>query len=181
MSKIRITAWDATDTQLERSAELYASVFAEPPYGEDPETSRSSFIERVQRYALSHADFRFLIATHGDDVIGLVLGTGAAEGDWWRDRLTEVLSHEQQEEWLGEACFSIAELAVSPDFRREGAAEQLMDAVLENLPYETAILGCYAEALPARRLYARLGWDTIESGVHIGASPALEILGRRLR
>lgn len=57
----------------------------------------------------------------------------------------------------------------------------LMEAVLVDVPYKTAVLGCYAAALPARRFYASQGWTEILTDVYIENSPSVCVLGRELR
>nr|WP_198346667.1 GNAT family N-acetyltransferase [Microbacterium sp. MAH-37] len=177
---IRIAAWDRTPDQLRRAADLYGRVFAEPPYGEDVEQSRHSFTERVNRNSLNKPEFRLILALDGADVVGLVLGSGIAEGDWWRDRIAGAMGTVAGDAWLGTECFSVDELAIAPEHRRTGIAGALMGAVLEGLPYESAVLGCYTAALSARRFYESQGWQEIAADLRIANGASLGVLGIRL-
>ncbi|WP_426183231.1 GNAT family N-acetyltransferase [Microbacterium sp. TWP3-1-2b2] len=177
---IVISPWDGTDEQLAEAAELYAAVFAEPPQGDDPHLSRTSFPERIRQRMTTKQDFRLLLAWDESQVIGLTLGTGIVEGDWWRDRIVEQIPAAAREEWVRDACFAIEELAVAGTHRRLGVADSLMSAVLRQLPYPTAVLSCYEVATRARRFYAAQGWQEAACGIRIGDSPALCILGRRI-
>lgn len=181
MSSIRISSWSGSESELAQVAELYASAFAEQPYGEDPATNRASFPARVHRNATERPEFRLLMARVDARLAGFVLGTGVGAGDWWRDRLSTALPLDVQARWLRDECFSVAELAVDPAHRRSGVAQELMNAVTEDLPYATAILSCYADATAARALYTALGWTTIATDLRIGDSPSLWLFGRRLR
>lgn len=177
---IRISPWNGSEEQLSAAADLYAEVFTEEPYGDDPVTSRTSFPVRVRSRASTKPDFRLLLAWHGDRIVGLVLGTGVVEGDWWRDSIVEQLAPTTRDEWFGDACFVIEELAVARTHRRSGVAQALGIAVLEDLPYPTAVLSCFAEAVSARSFYDAQGWDEIAEDVRVGASPRLCILARTL-
>ncbi|MFE6994809.1 GNAT family N-acetyltransferase [Microbacterium sp. NPDC057659] len=178
--RIRIAAWAGQEELLRQAADLYGRVFAEPPYGDDPDQSRRSFAERVTRNSVVKPDFRLLFALEGARVVGLVMGAGIAEGDWWRDRIAGVLDPHARDTWLGDKCFSVEELAVDPAHRRSGLAGLLMADVLTGLTYETAVLGCYAAAQGARRFYAAQGWQEIAAGLRMGDGPAIDILGSRL-
>lgn len=178
MTGIRITTWDGDDAQLACAASVYARTFADPPYNEDAEVGRASFTERVRRYAVSKPHLRLLLAWDGADAVGLALGAGIAAGDWWRDQVFPLLDADVRDRWLGDDCFSVMELAVAPTHRRSGIASALMDALLLDLPYATAVLSRYADADAAGRLYASLGWREIAAGVRIGASPELCVLAR---
>ena len=180
MTGIRLRAWDGSDAQLALIADLYADTFSEPPYREDPAESRASLIERVPRYAATKPHFRLIIAWDGATVAGFAFGTGIAAGDWWRDHIVDLLPPTARTTWLRDECFSVAELAIAPEHRRRGIAGRLMAELLAEAPYPTAVLGCYADAKPARQLYAALGWQELVTDVHIGKSPALCILGRML-
>lgn len=175
-----ISAWDGSDEQLRRIAELYAAVFTEPPYDEDPVESIASFEARAKRYAEEDARMRLLVATEDDRTVGLVLGSGIAAGDWWWDRLDATLPSTARNAWLDSACFSVAELAVAASHRHRGVAAELMGAVLKDLPYATALLGCYQDALPAKRLYRALGWSVVDPAVPITAARAIQVMGLRL-
>ncbi|MDQ0645445.1 GNAT family N-acetyltransferase [Microbacterium murale] len=176
-ASIRISTWKGDEEHLARAADLYAAVFAEPPYGDDPEASRVSLVERVRRRATAKPDFRLLLAWHGPHVVGLILGSGVAEGDWWRDRIVEEIPEAARIEWLRDTCFAVEELAIAPAYRRFGVAAALMDEVLQELPYPTAVLSCYAEAASARQFYRARGWEEFACDVRIGNSPALCVLG----
>ncbi|WP_243225701.1 GNAT family N-acetyltransferase [Microbacterium sp. CIAB417] len=178
--EVRVSVWSGDAGEVARAAELYGQVFAEPPYHEDAAAGRVSFAERVHRYAETKPDFRLLLARDDDGIVGLALGTGIAAGDWWRDRIVGVLPPETQRRWLGNACFSVAELAVAAAHRRGGVAGRLMAAILVDLPYETAVLGCYADATAARRFYGSLGWREIAVDVRIGTAPPVCLLAREL-
>lgn len=181
MTGVRISTWDSSDEQLDRAADLYARTFAEAPYDEDAEASRASFTERIRRYAASRPHFRMLLASEGADAAGLALGTGIAAGDWWRDRVAPLLDEGTRDRWLGVSCYSVMELAVDRKHRRSGVASALMDALLADLPYSTAVLSRYADADSAGRFYAAQGWHEIATGIRIGDSPALCVLARDLR
>ncbi|MGM7665873.1 GNAT family N-acetyltransferase [Microbacterium sp. A93] len=181
MTGHRVAAWDGSNAQLESAAQLYARTFTEPPYNDDVEASRTSFIERVHRHRATKPQFRLILTWEGVDLTGLVMGTGIDAGDWWRDHIVDLLTPDAQVTWLRDECFAVVELAVSPAQRRTGLARMLMDAVLKDLPYETAVLGCYSAALPARRFYASQGWVEVVADAHIDNSPIFCVLGRRLR
>lgn len=61
-----------------------------------------------------------------------------------------------------------------------GLSGALMDAVLTDLPYETAVLGCDSAALAARNFYASQKWSEIVADVRIDDSPAFCLLGRHI-
>lgn len=177
---MRIRPWTGAGDELARATTLYADVFAEPPYGEDPAESARSFRERAVRYADEKPEFRMPLAWDGADVVGLALGTGAAEGDWWRDRVFEAVPDAVRREWLGEECFFIAELAVAVAYRRRGLARALMAEITADLPYKRAVLTCYRSASTTREFYAALGWRELVVGFQVGDSPALCLFGLSL-
>lgn len=180
MTGPRIAAWEGNSAELELAANLYAHTFAEPPYDEDIEASRTGFIAQVHRYRASNPHFRLIFAWEGAELTGLVMGTGITAGDWWRDHVIDFLDADQQAIWLQDECFAVVELAVSSVKRRSGLARTLVDAVFKDLPYETAVLGSSSAALPAREFYAAQGWTEIAADVRIDNSPAFCILGRNI-
>jgi ribosomal protein S18 acetylase RimI-like enzyme len=181
MVSARIRRWDGSDEQLRTIAEIYAAVFAEPPYGEDPAENLRTFPARVRRYEAEKPELRLLVAWQDSAIVGFVLGTGIAGGDWWRDHLVEAIDPVLAETWLGDECFSVAELAVSVGHRRSGIAAALMDAVLDALPYTVAVLGCTVDAVAAQQFYRSQGWKVLVPSLRIADSPASSLFGLRLR
>lgn len=129
-----IRRWSGSTTALLGAADLYAEVFAEPPYNEDHDHSRATFIDRVERYRATKPHFRLQLAWHENDVVGLALGTGIAAGDWWRDRIVPQLPAAIIDEWFGEETFAVVELATSPAHRRTGIAAALLADLVDGLP-----------------------------------------------
>lgn len=174
-----VRAWSGEAAELEAAAELYANVFSEPPYDEDPNESRATFLDRVERYAnLPH--FRLLLARRDDDVVGLALGNGIAAGDWWRDRILPQLPADVGEEWFGDEAFAVVELATVSAHRRSGVASALLARLVDGLPYPAAVLSAYAAADEARLFYRRQGWTELAAGVRLGDAPELCLFGLHL-
>lgn len=176
-----VRVWTGSDDELRRAADVYAAVFAEPPYHDDPDRSRASFLDRVRNRRETRPDFRLVLALEEGAVIGLVFGTGIAEGDWWRDRIVPQLDARTRDDWFGDEAFVIEELAVAGAHRRRGIAQALMHALLDDVPYMTAVLSAYADAESAQLFYLRQGWTPFATGLRIGDSPELSLYGRRLR
>ncbi|WP_404475776.1 GNAT family N-acetyltransferase [Microbacterium aerolatum] len=175
---IRIWAGDAAE--LAAAADLYATVFAEPPYDENPQQSRTTFLDRVERYRSSAPDFRLVLTWNDDEIVGLALGNGIAAGDWWRDRIVPQLPETAVAEWFDAECFSVIELATAPTRRRGGVGAKLLATLLDRLPYPAAVLSAYSDAEPARRFYRANGWTEVATGLRIGESPELCVYGLRL-
>lgn len=180
MSDFDIRHWDGSDTELDVVAGLYAAAFAEPPYGEDPARARPQIIERIRRYEAEKPDFRLLVAVIDERIAGFVLGTGIGPDDWWWGRLDATLSEEARTEWLRARQFSVSELAIDSAHRRSGAARALMRAILHDLPYDSALLGCYQDAEPAKRLYASLGWSVIDPAAQVTPNRPVQVMGLRV-
>jgi GNAT superfamily N-acetyltransferase len=178
---VKISQWDGTEDQLDAIARLYADAFAEPPYDEDPARSLIEFPQRIRRYAAEKPEFRLRTATEDGDLVGFVLGTGIGPGDWWRDRLNATLAAPHRARWLEQQQFGVAELVVKPSHRRSGLGRALMNDVLDGLPYNSALLACYPDAVAPQRLYTSLGWTVIDPCLRVSASHPTQIMGIRLR
>lgn len=178
---MRIARWDGTQEQLGLVARLYADAFAEPPYGEDAARNLVEFPARVSRYVAEKPEFRLLVAAEAGEPIGFVLGTGIGPGDWWWDRLDETLAEPQRSRWLEQQQFGVAELVVRSASRRSGVGRALMREVLAGLPYDSALLGCFPDAVAPQRLYASLGWTLIDPHAALSETHPTQIMGIRLR
>jgi ribosomal protein S18 acetylase RimI-like enzyme len=181
LAVVRVTEWQGDQNELRAAAETYGVTFAQPPYEEDAADGAESFIERTKRYRERNPDFRLLLAKdRADECVGLVLGTGASAGNWWYDRVAEIFTQEQRDQWMPGPVYSIGELAVAPSARGQGIAAALMSRVVEGLPYQTALLGCDARAVPAQRLYLSLNWHLITDQARFGAGEPKWLMGLSL-
>lgn len=178
--RIHVRPWTGDAIELSNAAALYAAVFAEHPYQEDPEQSRATFLDRVQRYRLGKPHFRLRLAWRDDAVVGLALGNGITAGDWWRDSMIPQLPRDITDDWFGDEAFAVVELATSSAHRRSGVAGVLLASLLEGLPYPTAVLSAYWDAIAARKFYRANGWQEIAGSLRLGESPELCLLGMRM-
>ena len=78
-------------------------------------------------------------------------------------------------EWLG-GHFELVSIGVLDRVRGTGVGRTLLDRLTEGLPQERWVLMTTADADdPARRLYARAGWEVIGPGLRDGQV----VMGRR--
>lgn len=163
-----IRAWDGDQDSLDKAAELYAIAFSEAPYNEHLQASRTSFRARVAKNTHTKPHFRLMLAWQQNALVGLAFGCGISAGDWWRDQVVPQLPDELSVTWFGDDAFAVEELAVAPAHRRGGVAASLLQNLLQDVPYSTAVLGAYADAVPARGFYRRHGWTEFASGIQVG-------------
>lgn len=78
-------------------------------------------------------DFACVVAYDGEEAVGFAYGAPAAEGrEWWREHVDT-----PPEKTL---TFSYSELAVHPKKRKQGVADALSRALLEERPEDLAVL-----------------------------------------
>jgi ribosomal protein S18 acetylase RimI-like enzyme len=119
--------------------------------------------------------FKFLVARDDADVVGFIYGYAGAEGQYWEDWLRDNIPGTVYREWFG-GHFGVTELSVLPEYHGQGIGSRLHDALLDDLPYERAVLTTYRGDTPAMRLYMRSGWSVLWDQV----DERLSLLGRRL-
>jgi GNAT superfamily N-acetyltransferase len=130
--------------------ELYAEVYAEPPYHEGP--------EHVAKFAdlfsqdLQRAGFSLASAVDDGRLVGAAYGWTMASGEWVRDATNEPPDHIRSS-----PKFVIREWIVRRSHRGGGIGQRLLDLVLTERPEPYAILSANPDA-PARSIYERLGW-----------------------
>jgi GNAT superfamily N-acetyltransferase len=152
--------------------DLYAEVYAEPPYLEGP--------EMVERFAQRLADqwdvpgFSLVSAMEGGCLLGAAYGWTMAAGRWFRSATTEPPAE------LREASkFAVMEWMVRPDRRRRGIGRVLLDRLLAGRPEPWAVLASNPAAA-ARRIYERWGWKPV-GGTKPDSMPPMDLLALPLR
>jgi ribosomal protein S18 acetylase RimI-like enzyme/SAM-dependent methyltransferase len=147
---------------------LYDRIFGDQP---DESTWRQAVWDRH----VAREGFRLVIAYDAQAPVGFGYGYTGSHGQWWTDRAAEVLTAGGAAEWLG-GHFELVSIGVVPEARGRGVGAALLQRLTAGLPHERWLLMTTAAAEdPARRLYARQGWEVIGPGL----SPDTVIMGRR--
>lgn len=136
--------------------DLYAEVYAEPPYCEGPE-----LVERFARHLedeWQRPGFAMVAALDGarldgGRLVGAAYGWMMPAGRWFRNA-----TEEPPAEIRDADKFAVMEWMVRPAHRRAGIGRLILDRLLAGRPEPWAILAANPHA-PAREIYRRLGWQ----------------------
>lgn len=130
--------------------DLYAEVYAEPPYLEGPE----HVARFAEHYSVEVVRDGFALASAVDNnlLVGAAYGWTMAAGQWFSSATSE-----PPKTILGTQKFAVMEWMVRRPYRGHGIGRRLLDTVLRDRAEPYAILASNPEA-PARRIYERLGW-----------------------
>lgn len=157
-----------TEAETREVWAVYDAVFADRP---DLVEWRTSTWD-VHR---ARAGFRLARAHHDGRLVGFAYGCTGEHGQWWTDRVAQVLAPEVAAEWLG-GHFDLVSLGVLEQARCRGLGRALLREVTRDLPHRRWTLMTTADADdPARRLYAQEGWEVIGPGL----SDSQVMMGRR--
>jgi len=164
---------------LDELSELYAEVYAEPPYQWGPEHA-TLFRERfeVQR---RQAGFALVEARHEGRLVGLGFGvTLQPTTPWWRNLLTP-LPEEVTREYPGRT-FALVELLVRAPWRRQHIAETIHGLLLRDRPEARATLTVLPEATPAHAAYLKWEWRKVgQKRNPLPGAPLFDVLVKDLR
>ncbi|MFF4874738.1 GNAT family N-acetyltransferase [Micromonospora sp. NPDC000668] len=133
--------------------ELYALVYAEPPYEEGPEQV-SRFADGLPAEA-TRPGFTLVAAEDDGRLIGAAYGWTMPAGRWWlrsdQDPPADVLVADK---------LAVMEWIVTPERRGDGVGSGLMVRLLGGRPERYATLASDPRAA-ARRIYERAGWRQV--------------------
>lgn len=150
-----MTVVERIDGALElrdEAAELYAVVFAEPPYNEGPEMAEG--FRRAFKREVKRDGFAFIAARDGDQLTGMAYGYTMPPGEWWRNAEPDPPAEIRDAPKL-----AVMEWAVHPAHRGHGIGRRLMDALLADRPEPWATLNVNPAAA-ARDIYLAAGWSS---------------------
>lgn len=155
-------------------AELYAEVYAEPPYRWGEEHAEL-FTERFETQR-SQPGFSLVEARHGGLLVGIAFGvTLQPTSPWWQNLLTplpDAVTHEYPNR-----TFALVELLVRKPHRRRHAAHTMHDMILKDRTEERATLTVLPAAAAAQAAYSAWGWRKLAQKRNpLPGSPEFDVL-----
>ncbi|MDG4820221.1 GNAT family N-acetyltransferase [Micromonospora sp. WMMD956] len=152
-----------TASWLLEIVDLYAVVYAEPPYREGPEQVRR-FADGLPGEAM-RPGFTLVTAEDEGALVGATYGWTMPAGRWWSrtDQCppTDVLNADK---------FAIMEWLVHPRRRGEGIGAGLIRRLLSSRPERWATLASNPQAA-ARDMYRRAGWRQVSASALPDGTP----------
>jgi len=157
-----------SETESREVFEVYDAVFGDQP---DLAAWRTGIWERHSARNVG----AFAATPDGEELVGFGYGYTGEPGQWWTDQVTRILAADTAHTWLG-GHFELVSLAVLETQRGRGVGRGLLEYLTAQLPHDRWLLMTSADAQdPARRLYARMGWEVIGPGLRDGQV----VMGRR--
>jgi GNAT superfamily N-acetyltransferase len=133
--------------------ELYAVVYAEPPYTEGPEQVHE-FATKLP--AETHRPgFALARALINNDLVGAAYGWTMPPGRWWSNA-----DSDPPQDILDAPKLAVMEWIVHPNQRGRGIGRRLIRMLLADRPEPWAVLASDPRSA-ARRMYERAGWQRV--------------------
>jgi ribosomal protein S18 acetylase RimI-like enzyme len=161
---------------LDELEAAYRAAFTAPGYDETDEQVRRFATETLPTHA-GREGFRMVTLRADAGLRGFGYGYTGRDDQWWSGQIRATAPAAVADGWL-DGHFEVVSVAVDPAAQRRGFGRSLMEALVDGIPHERALLTTYADDRPAPRLYARLGWQRLARGVLDGSS---DLWGLRLR
>lgn len=164
---------------LDELSELYAEVYAEPPYHWGPEHA-ALFRERFQ-VQRTQAGFALVEARQAGHLVAFGFGvTLRPTTPWWQDLLTP-LPEDMTREVPGRT-FALVELLVRAPRRRQHVAEAIHDLLLRDRSEERATLTVLPAATAAQAAYRKWGWEKVAQKRNpLPGGPVFDVLVKKLQ
>jgi len=161
---------DIDSPHLNEVVDIYHSVYE----GSDPEEIRERFLQHS-----TYPGHTGWVAVCDDRIVGFAYGFSSTSGQFYRNKLESVLEDNEIHSWLND-CFEFVEMAVLPEFRRQGIASTLEKRLLDKAPHQTSVLTTGSANEDARFLYEKLGWESVKEAQLIPAEDSMLIMGKKL-
>ncbi|MGX6606171.1 N-acetyltransferase family protein [Micromonosporaceae bacterium Da 78-11] len=162
---------DAVMPLIPALVDLYAAVYAEPPYEEGPEQ-----VERFRNSLLQEMDrpgFELITAEDPTQLVGAAYGWTMGPGTWWSRSDQEPPSDVREADKL-----AVMEWVVRSDRRGKGIGAELIHRLLAERPERYATLASDPRSA-ARGMYERAGWRQAARTM-LSWGPAMDLLFIRL-
>jgi ribosomal protein S18 acetylase RimI-like enzyme len=149
---------DTTLDVLSTVNELYAEIYAEPPYGEGPADVADFMSGWSQR--INQGSFRLVVARRADEPIGFAFGYQLPAGTKWWDGAVAPIPSEITTEYSGRT-FAIIEIAVRGPYRQRGVGRLLHTHLTAGLSEERITLAVRPEAPAPQCAYRSWGYQLV--------------------
>lgn len=152
---------------VDRLVDLYAVVYAEPPYEEG--------LEEVEGFRarlpgdMSRPGFELVIAADDDSLVGAAYGWTMPAGTWWSKA-----DREPPADLKGIDKLAVMEWIVHPGRRGQGIGGQLIRRLIDGRSEPWATLASDPRSA-ARGMYERAGWNAVGRSV-LSWGPAMDLL-----
>ncbi|MEV1289569.1 GNAT family N-acetyltransferase [Micromonospora sp. NPDC049679] len=147
--------------------DLYANVYAEPPYQEGPEQVRR-FADKLPA-ELDNPGFTLTRALEADRLVGAAYGWTMPAGRWFSRA-----EHDPPPEIKEAAKLAVMEWIVHPAYRGQGIGRGLIRLLLADRTEPWAVLASDPRS-DARGMYERAGWQQCGRSV-LPWGPAMHLL-----
>jgi len=162
---------------LEAVFDIYCAALGAPPAARETLAWRDDILPRHA----TRADFDFLGAREGGDLVGFAYGYTGEYGQWWTDRVAGALEDAKRAAWLDGPHFEVVELHVRPDWQRRGIGTRLLEALLARQPHDRALLTADPVRPQPVPFYAKHGWQSLADVELVPGSGARVVLAKRVR
>jgi GNAT superfamily N-acetyltransferase len=149
---------DTAREQLAIVRELYAEVYAEPPYFVGP-AEVAEFVAGWQQ-RVAEPGFRLVLGHWDDRPVGFAFGAQLqAQAGWWQGALTP-LSPQLTAEHPGRT-FALLEIGVRRPYRGRGVARRMHDCLIDGRSEERVALLVLPDAPVPRQAYLSWGYRPV--------------------
>lgn len=161
---------DIDSPHLNEVVEIYRNVYG----NSNPEEIRERFLQHA-----TYPGYTGWVAVCDDRIVGFAYGFSSTAGQYYRSKLENVLEEREIHSWLSD-CFEFVEMAVVPEFRRQGIASTLEKRLLDKAPHQTSVLTTGSANEDAKFLYEKLGWENVKEANVLPTQDPMVIMGKKL-
>lgn len=165
---------DIDSPHFEEVISIYKDAYKSVQTDTDGEDIRERFLKHS-----TYPGYSGWVAVCDEKVVGFAYGYTCSPGQFYRTKLEAVMEEGEIKSWLTD-CFEFVELAVAPEFRRQGIASTLEKRLLDTAPNETSVLTTGSSNDHAKALYERLGWSGVKEAEVLPAAGPMLIMGKKL-